>query len=162
MNIEIKKNYCKLCQSKIKTVGCFHFLNKNDEIDICDSCGDHMKYLESDLIKDKVKFMRKIRCENCNFRICKINNNSLCLWCLNDDIILRHRILYDKYNGKTHAFVLQNDFSYCITQIEFRTKHKYDETKLTHLTKKVLNNVSHSNRYNPASFEDNSINKRWM
>lgn len=52
-----------------------------------------MKYLEKDLIKDKIKFMRKIRCDNCNFRICKINDNSVCLWCLNDDIILRHTIV---------------------------------------------------------------------
>ena len=120
-----------------------------------------MKYLENDLIKDKIKFMRKIRCDNCNFRICKINCNSVCLWCLNDDIILRHKILYDKYSGKTHAFALQNDFGYCINQIGLRAERKLDETKLTHLTKKVLNNVSHANRYNPSSFEDNSINKRW-
>ena len=29
-------------------------------------------------------------------------------------------MLYDKYHGKTHAFVLQNDVSYCISEIEFR------------------------------------------
>ena len=121
-----------------------------------------MKYLENDLVKDKIKFIKKIRCENCNFLICKINGNSVCLWCLNDDIILRHKVLYHKYTGKTHAFVLQNDFSYCINQISFRTENNLDETKLTHLTKKILNNVSHSNRYSPLPFEDKSINKRWM
>ena len=47
-----------------------------------------------------------------------------------------------------------------ISEIEFRSN--YDETKLTHLTKKVLNNVSHRNRYRPSQFEDKSINKRWM
>lgn len=47
-----------------------------------------------------------------------------------------------------------------ISEIEFRSKKNYDETKLTHLTKKVLNNVSHRNRYRPSQFEDKSINKR--
>ena len=160
MDFEIAKD-CKLCKGNMKQ-GCFYFLNKNGNIDICGNCGDYMKYLETDLVKDKIKFIRKIRCDNCNFLICKINGNSVCLWCLNDDIILRHKVLYDKYNGKTHAFVLQNDFSYCISQIEFIRQHNYDETKLTHLTKKVLNNVSHINRYSPLPFEDKSINKRWM
>jgi hypothetical protein len=49
-----------------------------------------------------------------------------------------------------------------MSQLAFRSEKKYDETKLTHLTKKVLNNVSHNNRYGPLSFEDKSINKRWM
>jgi len=152
---------CKLCKGDMEHE-CFHFPNKNGDIDICEDCGDYMKYLEKDLIKDKIKFMRKIRCDNCNFRICKINDNSLCLWCLNDDKILRHTVLYGKYNGKTHAFVLQNDFSYCVSQIEFRSKKNYDETKLTHLTKKVSNTVSHHNHCSPLPFEDISINKRWM
>jgi len=160
MDFEIS-TYCKLCQENI-IKECFYFTNKEGNIDVCGNCGDYMKYLENDLIKDKIKFMRKIRCEKCNFRICKINGNPLCLWCLNDDIILRHKILYDKYNGKTHAFVLQNDFSYCINQIGLTHERKIDETKLTHLTNKVLNNVSHANRYNPPPFEDKSINKRWI
>ena len=33
---------------------------------------------------------------------------------------------------------------------------------MTVVTKKILNNVSHSNRYVPSSFDDKSINKRWM
>ena len=152
MDIEIATN-CKLCNGDMDKV-CFNFLNKNGNIDVCSGCGDYMEYLQKDLVKDKLKFMRKIRCDNCNFRICKINDNSVCLWCLNDDIILRHIVPYGKYNGKTHAFVLQNDFSYCISQIEIRKQHNYDETKLTHLTKKVLNNVSHKNRNSPSSFED--------
>ena len=45
-----------------------------------------------------------------------------------------------------------------ISEIEFRSN--YDETKLTHLTKKVLNNVSHRNRYRSSQLEDKSINKR--
>ena len=45
-----------------------------------------------------------------------------------------------------------------ISEIEFRSN--YDETKLTHLTKKVLNNVSHRNRYRPSQLGDKSINKR--
>jgi len=159
MDFEISKE-CKLCRRDMIR-GCIDFPNKGGNIDVCGNCGDYMKYLENDLIKDKIKFMRKIRCEKCNFRICKINGNSVCLWCLNDDIILRHKILYDKYSGKTHAFVLQNDFSYCMNQITLRTERNLDETKLTHLTKKVLNNASHANRYNPSSFEDKSINKRW-
>jgi hypothetical protein len=160
MNFEISPD-CKLCQENM-IQECFYFPNKDGNIDVCRNCGDYMKYLENDLIKDKIKFIRKVRCEKCNFRICKINGKSVCLWCLNDDIILRHTILYDKYSGKTHAFVLQNDFSYCINQIELRTERNLDETKLTHLTKKVLNNVSHTNRYNPSPFEDKSINKRWI
>jgi len=160
MDIKITKD-CKLCQRDM-IGGCIDFPNKDGNIDVCGNCGDYMKYLQNDLIKDKIKFMRKIRCEKCNFRICKINGNSACLWCLNDDIILRHKVLYHKYTGKTHAFVLHNDFSYCLSQLEFRTKHKLDETKLTHLTTKVLNNVSYSNRYYQWPFEDNSINKRWV
>ena len=152
---------CKLCKG-VMANECFDFLNKNGNIDVCGNCGDYMKYLEKDLLKDKIKFIRKLRCDNCNFRVCKINGNSVCLWCLNDDIILRHKVLYGKYTGKTHAFVLQNDFSYCISKIEFINKNNYDETKLTHLTKKVLNNVSYCNRYNPLPFEDTTINKRWM
>jgi hypothetical protein len=162
MNFNITPNICKLCKEQIKNIGCFHFSNKNGNVDICDNCGDYMKYLETDLIKDKVIFMRKIRCEKCNFRICKINNKILCLWCLNDDVILRHIISYDKYIGKTHAFVLQNDFTYCISQVKFRNENNYNTSKLTHLTQKVLNNVSHSNRYNSLQFEDNNINKRWV
>ena len=47
--------------------------------------------------------------------------------------------------------------------VNFHAKDfELDETKLTHLTKKVLNNVSHTNRYNPSPFEDKSINKRWI
>ena len=160
MDFEIAKA-CKLCQGDMNNVS-FYFTNKDGNIDVCENCGDYMKYLENDLVKDKIKFMRKIRCEKCNFRICKINGDSVCLWCLNDDIILRHKILYEKYIGKTHAYVLQNDFDYCMSQLAFRSEKKYDETKLTHLTKKVLNNVSHNNRYGPLSFEDKSINKRWM
>lgn len=160
MDFEIA-NDCKLCKGDM-IQGCFHFPNKNGNIDVCGKCGEYMKYLENDLIKDKINFIRKIRCDNCNFRICKINGNSICLWCLNDDLILRHKVLYDKYNEKTHAFVLQNDFSYCINQISFITEHKLDENKLTHLTKKVLNNVSHGNRYSPLPFEDKSVNKRWI
>ena len=160
MNFEIANN-CKLCKG-VMANECFDFLNKNGNIDVCGNCGDYMKYLEKDLLKDKIKFIRKLRCDNCNFRVCKINGNSVCLWCLNDDIILRHKVFYGKYTGKTHAFVLQNDFSYCISKIEFINKNNYDETKLTHLTKKVLNNVSYCNRYNPLPFEDTTINKRWM
>ena len=160
MNFEIEKN-CKLCQEEIMNE-CFEFPNKDGNIDICRNCGDYMKYLENDLVKDKIKFIRKIRCGNCNFRICKINNKQLCLWCINDDIILRHKVLYDKYSGKTHGFVLQNDFNYCMNQINYRDKNGLSESKLTHLTKKIINNVSHKNRFNPRPFEDETINKRWM
>lgn len=156
MDFEIANN-CKSCK-QVMTNGSFYFLNKNGNIDVCGTCGDYMKFLENDLLKDKLKFLRKLRCDNCNFRVCKINGNSVCLWCLNDDKILRHKVMYGKYRGKTHAFVLQNDFSYCISEIEFRSKNNYDETKLTHLTKKVLNNVSHTT----PPLEDTSINKRWM
>ena len=45
-----------------------------------------------------------------------------------------------------------------ISEIEFR--RNYDETKLTHLTKKVLNNVSHRNLYRSSQLGDKSINKR--
>lgn len=160
MNFEITKE-CKLCKGDMEQV-CFDYPNKDGNIDVCEKCGNYMKYLDNDLVKDKVKFIRKIRCENCNFRICKINENSVCLWCLNDDIILRHKVLYDIYSGKTHAFVLQNDFNYCINEIGYRTENNLNETKLTHLTNKVLNNVSHSNRYSLFPYEDNNINKRWM
>jgi hypothetical protein len=137
---------CKLCKKNM-TNGCVDYLNKKGDIDICGSCGDTMKYLEKDLLKDKVKFMRKIRCNTCNFRICKINNNPVCLWCLNDDKILKHMVLYDKYKGKTHAFVLHYDFNYCMIQVEYINKKNYNETKLTHLTKKILNNISHKKRW---------------
>ena len=137
---------CKSCQGDMSNGG-IHFPNKEGTIDICESCDNYMKYLENDLVKDKVKFIRKIRCEKCNFRICKINNNSICLWCLNDDIILRHRILYHPYSGKKHAYVLQNDFEYCINQLSFRSERKLDESKLTHLTKKLLNNISYNKRW---------------
>lgn len=136
MDFEISKD-CKLCKGDMMNV-CFNFPNKNGDIDVCENCGNDMKYLQTDLVKDKLKFIRKIRCDDCNFRICKINGHSVCLWCLDDDKILRHKILYDKYNGRTHAFVLQTDFSYCISQIEFRTHHNYDESKLTYLTKRIL------------------------
>jgi len=158
MDFEIAKQ-CKLCNGDMKHT-CYIFPNKNGNIDVCGHCGDYMKYLEKDLIKDKIKFARKIRCDECNFRICTINEKLICLWCLNDDIILRHTVLYDKYKGKTHAFVLYNDFSYCVNQIDFRNQCKYDDTKLTHLTKKILNNAKHTNRYSSLSGED--INRRWM
>jgi hypothetical protein len=154
-------NECKLCNATMNNA-CVHFPNKDGTLDICEDCGDYMKYLENDLIKDKIKFIRKIRCENCNFRICKINEKNCCLWCLNDDIIIGHKLLYGKYIGKTHAYVLHNDFTYCISQIQFRIQRKLDDSKLTHLTQKILNNVSHKNRYKPLSYEDNSINRRWM
>jgi DNA-directed RNA polymerase subunit RPC12/RpoP len=160
--MDIETEICKLCKGDMGDGGNggIYFPNKDGNIDVCGNCGDYMKYLENDLVKDKVKFIRKIRCENCNFRICKVNGDSLCLWCLNDDIILRHKILYGEYKGKTHAFVLQNDFIYCINQIVFRTERSLDRTKLTHLTEKVLNNVSYSNRYTPSSIE-NKIISRW-
>ena len=145
MDFEIAKD-CKLCKGDMKQ-GCFNFLNKNGNIDICGNCGDYMKYLETDLVKDKIKFMRKIRCDNCNFRICKINGNSVCLWCLNDDIILRHKVLYHTYSGKTHAYVLQNDFDYCMKQLAFISERNLDDTKLTHLTKKILNDDLYVKRW---------------
>jgi len=151
-------NECKLCKKTIIGL-CFYFSNKNGNCDMCSDCGNYMKYLDNDLVKDKIKFIRKIRRRNCNYRICKINDKEICLWCLNDDIILRHKVLYNKYKGKTHAYVLQNDFDYCINQIQYRSEKNFDESKLTHLTKKILNNVSHSNRY---SDEHTTINKRWM
>lgn len=157
MDIKLIDN-CKLCTKKMLG-GCFYFPNKDGICDICSDCGSYMKYLDNDLVKDKIKFIRKIRCHNCNYRICKINDKEICLWCLNDDIILRHKILYNKYKGKTHAFVLQNDFDYCINQIQYRNEHHFDESKLTHLTNKILNKVSHGNRY---SDEHTTINKRWM
>jgi len=147
ISIEIT-DACKSCKGYMDSP-CFQYPNKNGDDDICRNCGNNMEYLEKALVKDKLKFMRKIRCDNCNFRICKINDNSVCLWCLHDDKILRHIVLYGKYTGKTHAFVLQTDFSYCVGQVEFRRKRNYDETKLTHLTKKVLNNISHSNHCSP-------------
>ena len=157
MNEDIK--CCKLCQQKIEFNGSFIYTNKNGKVDVCNNCGDYMKYLDKDLVKDKVKFIRKIRCDNCNFRICKINDKPTCLWCLNDDIILRHKVLYGIYKFKTHAFVLQNDFNYCINQLNFRKERNYDDTKLTQLTNKILNNVSQKNRYSKE--ELGSINSRW-
>ena len=51
---------------------------------------EFMKYLDKDLSNDKVKFIKKIRCITCGFRICKINNNQTCLWCLNDNKLLKY------------------------------------------------------------------------
>ena len=97
-----------------------------------------MKYLNDDLVKDKVKFIRKIRCGTCNFRICKINNNNICLFCLTDNDyydykMLKQTVLYHKYKGRTHGYVLYIDFDYCIEGIE-----KCPNSKLTHLTKMIL------------------------
>ncbi len=147
---------CKSCKQDNNLYG-FKFLNKEGNSDICSSCDDSMKYLEMDLIKDKLKFIRKIRCDQCNFRICLINNQPICLWCLNDDIILRHIILYDKYKGKTHAYVLQNDFDYCMNQIKCR----YTDSKLTHLTKKVLNTIAYMNQPSLLPIKEKPLG-RWM
>lgn len=152
-------NKCKSCQTEIKNNWSYYFPNKDGYLDICESCGNYMKYLETDLVKDKVKFIRKIRCDKCNFRICKINNKPVCLWCINDDTILRHTVLYDEYHGKTHGFVLQNDFEYCIAQIKFRNKQNLGNSKLTHLTKKILHNES---SLSDKDEKDEIINKRWM
>jgi len=138
---------CKLCNSEI-IIPSFDFPNKMKIFDICSNCGDNMKLLHRDLQKDGVKFIRKNRCDKCNFNICLINNKQVCLWCLNDDLILRHKVLYDIYNGRTHGFVLFTDFNYCVNQLIFRKAHNMNTSKLDHLTKKLLNNEE--------------ISKRWM
>lgn len=142
---EIETN-CKLCRCKIDWA-CYDFPNKDKKFYICDNCGDDMKWLHRDLIKDGVKFIRRIRCEKCNFNICVINNKPTCLWCLNDNVILKHKVLYDIYNGKTHGFVLFTDFKYCINQLNFRTNNGMEITKLVHLTKKIINREEISKRW---------------
>lgn len=149
---------CKLCKRLELGLGGYEFLNKYSKTDICSSCGDAMKYMNMDLVKDKVVFKRKIRCDICNFRICEINSELHCLWCLDDDKILRHRVLYGKYVSRTHAYVLQNDFHYCLQQIKYRDTKGFNDSKLTHLTKKVLSKI--------ALYEHDLRNKnkysRWM
>jgi hypothetical protein len=140
MDIETTKQ-CKLCNNQ-KMYGRKYKNNYNinmNIIDVCDLCCDFMKYLEDDLINNGIKFIRKLRCNCCNFRICNIMNNPICLWCLKESDILKHNILYGKYKWKSHAYVLYNDFNYCINQIEFRTENNYKDSKLTILTKKILN-----------------------
>ena len=111
----------KLCKSwgdNINDNPSFDFPDKNGIYNICTSCGDSMKYLKLDVTRceDKVKFTRKVRCNSCNFYLCKINNEQECLWCLGGrkkQNHLKYPLRFGKYKEKTGAFVLQNDFSYC-------------------------------------------------
>lgn len=91
-----------------------------------------MNYLETDLLRDKFKFLRNQRCNKCQFRLSSINNKTVCLWCLGEEKI-KHTVLYGPYNGKTHAYVLQNDFNYCLERLE-----NNPDTKLAYLTKKFI------------------------
>ena len=58
---------------------------------------NEMNYLDKYLLKDKVKFIRKIRCSVCEFRLCEINNKQTCLWCFNDRKLIKYDITYGKY-----------------------------------------------------------------
>ena len=145
---------------------------------LCGGWSDEMRYLATDLGKDKVKFLAKVRCDSCTFRLCIVNDTPTCLWCLNDYPILKHTVSYGKHAGKTHAFVIVHDFPYCMWQLNRVTDlartgllHSMDAsansarifragpsaqtkltthapTKLTHLTRKILREVP--------------IEKKWM
>ena len=106
---------------------------------LCIYCETHMKYLDNDLVASKVKFVRKIRCEKCSFRVCNINNINTCLWCIGSDVPyfenkkFKWIFLYGKYKHKSYAYVLQNDFNYC----KFMVKYKQD-SQIAILTKIII------------------------
>ena len=135
----IVKEICKSCGENINDNFSIDFPNKNIEFDICNFCGDKMKYLKIDLThgqcgEDKVKFTRVLRCDSCNFNLCKINNKQICLWCLGCKQ-LKYNVSFGNYRGKTHAFVLQRDFKYCK---HISNLSDYDESILTHLTRLII------------------------
>lgn len=136
---------CKSCNTPYTGNAHPYFPNKNNENDLCYSCDKNMYYLQQYLLKDKVKFMRKIRCEDCNFRLCEIsyknNDYHVCLWCL-DRYACKYVVSYGKYKGRSHAFVLQNDFNYCANLAYYRTIQNYKDSLLTTLTKNIYSKYS--------------------
>ena len=143
----MEETICKICHEKDGDDG-FDFPNENGDIDICGNCNGQIKYLEKDYIpgrKDGIKYIRKKRCNKCNFKLCYINNNIHCwlCWCLkegpafyNSGSISRlnqypqHIISFGKYSGKMLAFILQEDYTYCKWLV---TQDYYSDTKLKNI-----------------------------
>lgn len=126
---------CKLCnQNGLGLRGGVEYPNKEGKIDICRECCDNMKQMDKELVKDKVKFLNKIRCDTCNYRICKINSVNTCLWCLNSATLIRSKNYFNKYNGKSNGFVLYYDFEYCLEILK-----EYPDEKLSKLALQITN-----------------------
>lgn len=112
-----------------------------------------MYYLSKNLLKAQVKFTKKIKCSDCGFRLCEINKKQTCLWCFNEHKLMTYNITYGKYKNRAYAFILQNDFDYCMyitfnkTIISYHNneliikKNIKGDTRLTHLTKKILGEI---------------------
>lgn len=105
------------------------------------------KWLRHDLRADKVKHVRGKRC-SCGFPIAKINKKDICAYCLGNSVyacgwgrdIVKHRVLYGPYSGRTHFWVLANDFDYCAHQASYRISKEYGPSKLTHLFELIQSN----------------------
>lgn len=97
------------------------------------------KWLHHDLKADKVKQLRGKRC-SCGFFLAEINRQHICAYCLGNKVsrgwdrnIVKHTVLYGPYGGRTHFWVLANDFEYCRAQFLYRASKEYESSKLTHL-----------------------------
>ena len=125
---------CKLCVVELTPDNTDNKYPNIDKVcDICWSCGCGLKKYEKELVNDKVKFMRKIRCNTCNFRMCEINKTPVCMWCLDDTKIYYFPIEYKEYKDRTYAYVMSNDFETCTIAV-----HHYPKGKLSELTRRVL------------------------
>lgn len=106
---------------------------------LCMRCETHMKYLDNILVASNVKFIRKIRCEKCCFRVCNINNINTCLWCIGSDVPYFENkrfnwvFKYGKYKYKSYAYVLQNDFIYCMYMMQNK-----EDSQIAILTKLII------------------------
>lgn len=102
----------------LRTTAVFYIMDSN------------LKYLKQDLSKDGVKLYTRKPC-HCHFPMATVNNTSVCFGCIynskiqwyNGDII-KHTVLYGKYQGKTHAYVLTHDFQYCKDMCATRPESK--------------------------------------
>jgi hypothetical protein len=126
---------CISCKEDLINAICEALLNPK----LCMYCETHMKYLDNDIVASKVKFIRKIRCDQCSFRVCNINNINTCLWCIGCDVPYFDNkrfnwvFQYGKYKYKSYAYVLQNDFDYCKFMMKCR-----QESQIAILTKIII------------------------
>jgi hypothetical protein len=141
---KVTKTQAISSSSHISSISLSKYTDSNCVIKECsdtylDDISREMKYTDKHLAADGIKFIRKIRCKECGFRICTINNKNMCLWCFDSmptscwsSRIIRHDVRYGPYKGKTHGYVLWKDIEYCKNRLD------YKDTKLCQLTKRIL------------------------
>ena len=94
------------------------------------------KWLYTDLKADRVRQVRKKRC-GCGFFLTKVEgkHDLICAKCLSQcgSLRVKQKLMYGPFAGRTHFWVLTNEFQYCSDQTSWRKNKGYESSNLTHM-----------------------------